>query len=267
MSSSIQNLLQSALGDGARSTKFDAMFQFTSDNPDGKGVSASVKTASFPGKTHNPISLKMKGRPIQVRGSVKYSQSWECTFYMSEDHNLKHAFELWIEALDGKHNYGKLSDTNNLEELQKVHSSDNYFRDINVYQLNFDESENKSKYTLHNAFPISVSDVATSYEGSSSVLEFTVIFSYTHYIHEIMKGAEGNFLDGILGTVDEINNGITAAIGEFVSDQIGDAQSKLDALFSGDKKEPQTTKVNNQASNMNNGGASTGSMPSSNSRT
>ena len=32
MSTKVQNLIQSALGDGARSSKFDVLFQFTNPN-------------------------------------------------------------------------------------------------------------------------------------------------------------------------------------------------------------------------------------------
>lgn len=262
MSSVIQNLLHNTLGDGARSTKFDAAFQFTSDDaPNSKGVTASVKTSSFPGKSHTPMNIKHRGKNIPVRGTVKYSQQWECTFYLDVNHSLKHEFELWIEALDETRNYANDSDINGLDGLQSSHNNSGYFRDINIYQLDFDDETMTSKYTLVNAFPTGVSAVTTSFEGSSKVLEFTVTFSYTHYIHQVLIGNSGNFIDGLITTSTEIATSIGNSISSFISDQVGNSLNVLSDLNNGTTTSI-TTSLDNALLALNTGGISKDDMPS-----
>ena len=109
MSTNVQNLIQSALGDGARSTKFDVMFQFTNPNlfPNQRNVAVLVKSSNFPSKSCSTINVPYKGRAIPIRGQEKFSQTWECTFYLDENHKIKNAFEAWIDALDETVHYAK----------------------------------------------------------------------------------------------------------------------------------------------------------------
>ena len=261
MSSVIQNLLHKTLGDGARSTKFDAAFQFTTpDQPDPTGVTASVKTTSFPGKSHTPIHLKHRGRPIPIRGSVKYSQTWECTFYLTENHSLKNAFELWIEALDETMNYANVSETTGLDKLQESQNLNQFFTEIVIYQLSFSEEDKQSKYTLHNAFPINTTPVTVSYEGSSKVLEFTVTFAYTHYTHQVTKGGAGSFIDGLVDAVNGLAGSLASSIGNFVGAGLGD--SLLVDLNSGAEKSITAITSNSMLTSLNSGGVSKNDMPS-----
>lgn len=261
MSSHIQNMLHTVLGDGARSTKFDVGMQFTSgDAPNNDNVAVSVKTTSFPGKTHTPIDFKYRGRSIPVRGSTKYSQTWECTFYLDESHSLKRAFELWIEALDETVNYGMEDETNGLSSLQNRHYSDTFHKDINLYQLSFDETEQTSKYTLHNAYPIGISTTNVSYEGDGKVSEFTVTFAYTHYLHEILRGNDGNFVDSMLTTATEISTSLSTSISSFVSDSVGNSTNLLNDLVDNNTN-TSTTTLDNTTLQFNTGGLAFDDMP------
>ena len=108
MANVIQTMIHDTLGDGARSTKFDCLIGLDSYKKGSKMISTFVKTASFPGKSHEVIDLKFKGRNIPVRGQTKYENTWSCTFYLDEMHSLKKAFEDEIEMLD-IHSFGNIS--------------------------------------------------------------------------------------------------------------------------------------------------------------
>ncbi len=84
MSSAIQNIIEHALGDGARPSKFDLQVLMPTATlyPDAESLSILAKTTSFPGKQHEIITLKHKGRSIPMRGQVRYTHSWDCTFYI-----------------------------------------------------------------------------------------------------------------------------------------------------------------------------------------
>jgi len=265
MSSNIQNLLEKNLGDGGRSTKFDAIFQFTSQNqPDSEFVASSVKTTSFPGKSHTPIHIKMGGRPVPVRGHVKYSQEWSCTFYLTDNHELKNVFELWLEALDEKHHYNDSVD--GMDALIQQHKSYGFYRDISVYQLSFDETEQMSKYEMHNAFPIRISEVDVSYEGTSKVLEFTVTFAFTHYTHSVTSADSGNFLDGIISKIQSsVSSTISSNLTEFANQLIsGETVGDVSNIFANVTGLSSDTSTYSKMFDMfNTGGVNSDNMPNS----
>lgn len=276
MSSIVQNMLQNALGDGARATKFEVFFQFT--NPK-TGISdddliALVKTTNFPGKSHTTIDFKYKGRSIPIKGQTKYSQTWECTFYLTEDHKLKYAFENWIEALDQKHNYYydyELAAAG-VDETQRLHSvTNNYTTTINLFQKSFDDKTQRAKYTLYNVFPIDVSPIQYSYESIGQIQEFTVTFAYSYFTMEVLKGKSGNFIDTLVGkfknAVTGAFNAAATAIGDSIMSMIGggpgDTLDKLNNWAKGVNIDLTPPLTNNTISDLVGGGLSDKWMPSS----
>lgn len=179
MSSMVQNLIQNALGDAARSTKFDCIINFVDSSKE--SLKYLVKTSQFPGKTHEVINIKYKGRTIPIKGQTKYdNNSWTCTFYLTEDHNLKYKFENWIEAIDQKHNIKKVDD--NVEYNQMLFDLDNkYTTEMKIIGNDFHGSKNMIEYTLYNCFPKNVSSIDVDYSSTGTVLEFSVEFSYSYF--------------------------------------------------------------------------------------
>jgi len=242
MSDYIQNILQNTIGDGARSTKFEAFFAFTDiNNQISKEDQITMcKTSSFPGKSHTTIDLKFKGRSIPIKGQTKYTQTWDCTFYLTEDHRLKKAFENWIEALDQQHNYLDVSESTVLPALQGKHFN-GYTTELLVYQRNFKDDANTAEYTLHNAFPTEVSAVNTNYESRGELLEFTVTFAYSHFTSSVNKGKDGNFIDEIAGKakaaiskyIKDTSANIGDSINRYIGDNIGASLQELNSYSSG----------------------------------
>jgi hypothetical protein len=197
MSSVIQNLLDGVIGDGARSSKFDCLINFNNTNlfPNENDIHVLAKTSQFPGKTHEIIDLRFKGRSIPIKGQVKYDNTWTCTFYLTEDHGLKKGFEEWIESLDQQHNLMLV--TNEIESAQKSNQS-NYDTNLVIRQLDFTGNSDKGKmeYTLHHCFPKSVSTVDVDYSAVGTILEFTVEFSYAYYTTTNFVDDNGSFIEG-----------------------------------------------------------------------
>lgn len=224
MANVIQTMINSALGDGARSTKFDCVIGLDTFAPGSKMISAVVKTSSFPGKSHEVIDLKFKGRNIPVRGQTKYENTWTCTFYLDETHSLKKAFEAELESLD----IHAFDNQANVIKTAARKNAKEYARTLTIVQLDFDGSQQTAVYNLYNAFPKSVSQVEVDYSEVGKVQEFTVEFSYSHFDSLNMKGNDGSFIDSMkerfLGAVDNlIQQGKDAAIG-VLSDVIGSAR-------------------------------------------
>ena len=212
MANVVQTMINNALGDGARSTKFDCIIGLDTFSAGSKMLSAMVKTASFPGKSHEVIDLKFKGRNIPVRGQTKYENTWSCTFYLDEMHSLKKAFEDEIESLD-IHTF-----SDNINYSAQSRNSERYSRKLTIVQLDFDGTQQTAIYNLYNVFPKSVSSVDVDYSEVGKVQEFTVEFSYSHFESLNMKSNNGSFVDGMkqrfLGALDGlIQKGKDAAIG------------------------------------------------------
>lgn len=218
MSAKIQNMIHNALGDGARATKFDVNITFPPSPifPDNKAVEAVVKSTSFPGKSNQKIDLKYMGRTIPIKGQVSYSQTWECTFYLNENHKLKSAFETWIESLDGVNSYfNNASDFNkDLESLRKS-TLESYGVDVFIHQFNFDGSNVTATCILHNVFPTEISSVQYDYESIGKVQEFTVTFAYSHYNTLLVDSSTGkNLVDKL---VDSFKAGATGLASKLLS--------------------------------------------------
>lgn len=227
MSTDVTNLIQKVLGDGARTSKFDVAFQFTNPSsfPSAQNVAVMVKSTTFPSKAHQTIDFKFKGRSIPIRGQSKYTNTWECTFYLPENHIIKKGFETWIDALD-EQVYFSESPTSQETQARAVHNTTGYTKDIAIYQLDFQGTNQLARYTLYNVFPIEVQPVQVQMDSPGNVEELTVTFSYSHYQLETLKGSSGAFMDELVakiqGELYGAGSSILGALGEEVSGFLSD---------------------------------------------
>ena len=191
----VHQFFEDVLGDGARSTKFEAIMSLHT-HPDSQNLERSsamlIKTTQFPAKSNKKIDFMYKGRPVPIRGQVSYPSEWRCTFYMTEDHALKRAFEDWIEALDETVHYNENIGANASAMLER-NSTSRYTVDIKLRQLSFNEDNETSVYILHNCFPTDVSTVDVSYEAVGEILTFDVTFAFSHFSEDIGNIADGKY--------------------------------------------------------------------------
>jgi hypothetical protein len=233
MSSVIQNMIQQTIGDGARSSKFDCIISIadlSNTKIADENIVFHVKTSQFPGKTNEVIDFKFKGRTIPLKGQVKYDNTWTCTFYLTEKHNLRTKFLNWIEALDGVNNMeNNLSaEVKNLQaDFAKKDSS--YTREMKITQKNFNGDTDVVEYTLHNVFPKSVSAVDVDYSAVGTILEYTVEFSYSHFTVKLAPGSETESKTIADGIRENVTNQIDKVV-EKTKDDLKNATSKY--LFS-----------------------------------
>jgi len=230
MATVIQNQIEHALGDGARAAKFTCGVVLPANRfKDVTALNTLVKTSSFPGKTIELSTIKYKGRDIPVKGQVKYQQSWECTFYMTESHDLKIAFETWMEAIDQKHNYGDYSsdDPNEIKQMKEnIKKLKQYTETLGITQYNFDLDKPAVEYTLHNCFPISISSVEVNSESVGQLQEFTVTFAYTYYTNKINKDLDK------LNAVDKFKKDVTKLAKDSINNLTENITTSLETKIS-----------------------------------
>lgn len=243
MADVIQEMLQQALGDVARSTKFEAYLNFSTPTlgPTNTEVYMQVKTSAFPGKSYEPYDLKFKGRSIPIRGQVKYDNTWSCSFYLSEGHELKIAFEDWIESLDQTQNMS--SDLSSAVQSGQAQGL-NFASEISVVQMDFSGEGQTAVYTLHNVFPKSVSSVTVDYSAVGTTLEFTVEFSYSHYTAVRVGGVKLPAKTGAGATIPGFSelsgsgspNFTPKGIGSNLTNQGADATAIGESVWAGIKR-------------------------------
>jgi hypothetical protein len=201
MASQIQNLLEKTLGDGARSTNFEVFFNMGSDSIlNDKNI--LIKSTALPTRSHQIIDFKYRGKSIPLRGQTKYSQTWECTFYITEMHDVRHAVEKIMDSLDNMNVY-----KSQILPLAPPIIS-NYNNEVYIIQKDHSDNET-TMYTLHNVFPIEVGAITYDSSQVGVIAEMSVTFAYSYYeVIDVAAQKSGNAIDNFM-------KGITTKLNEF----------------------------------------------------
>lgn len=128
-----------------------------------------VTGAALPASTVNPAMLQYRGREIKLAGE-RIFDPWTVTIVNDTDQSLRQAFESWMEGMNGKEGNDGLTTPSEYEANVVVEHLDRN-----------DKTLPGGTYTLVNAFPIQMSEIALSYGQNDIIEEFTVTFQYQHY--------------------------------------------------------------------------------------
>lgn len=155
-------------------------------------ITYSVKSLTLPTMMHTPIEFKHKGLTIPIRGVTKFSQSFEVTFYLVENHINKRFFEEWMAMIEQRHYYynprkqavfqNNLAVTNNQQPESDLPNFMTWYN-VTAYieQYNFDGDLPTASYEIFNVFPTNVTAPQYSYDSVGQIGEFTVTFACSHY--------------------------------------------------------------------------------------
>lgn len=220
----VVNALQ---GDGARSTKFDVQLVLGDAGIEGV-FNALIETASFPGITLNPVEFKYRGRQIPIRGNVQYDNTWSCTMYLQEDHSIKRFLESWMHT----------ASSDSMSASVPAQDSSNVYRDLTIFQKDFNDVTSTVQYNLRYCYPKTVSALELDYGQLGTILKLRVDFSYQYYETENVNspGARSKldqWLDNQRSKVNAIIKGAQdMAIGK-INEVTSDIQSKAKTAASG----------------------------------
>ncbi len=161
---------KSRLSDGgARPNQFRVNLQFPGEvGHPGVDYDLLVTGAAIPASTVNPVITQFRGREVKFAGE-RIFDPWTITVINSADFKVREQFEAWMELINNKtDNSGKISWAD-------------YQVDMSVEHLDRNNVAIQS-YTLVQAFPINMSEIALQYAQNDIIEEFTVTFQYQHYI-------------------------------------------------------------------------------------
>jgi len=157
---------------GARPNQFRVLLGFpnyvTAQGTD-PSFSLLVTGAALPASTVNPTVIQYRGREVKMAGE-RIFDPWTITIVNDSKQSLRRAFEQWMEGMNGKaNNQGRLN-------------PNEYQADVVVEHLDRnDKVLPGGTYTLRDAFPIQMSEIALAYSQNDILEEFTVTFQYQHY--------------------------------------------------------------------------------------
>jgi hypothetical protein len=132
-------------------------------------VDVLAKSATAPEKEIGMIELWNQGRKHIIPGDTAFSNAWSLDFYLDESHKLRIDMLKWQSACDNFH--------------KNLHSGLPFeiFTDLKIEQL--DSAGNISaKYTLHNAWPQVVGEVAYGDDSADTPGEFNCTFAFTDWV-------------------------------------------------------------------------------------
>lgn len=177
----LQDKILKALGDGARSTKYDIEFYHNDQKITNDEVGILCRTASIPNRQVSPIAIKYKGRDIYIPGHTKYSGTYDCEFYCPENHNIRDYFERWQQGIEMRSKPAVFNPKDSASALQGL----NGLETITVYQTKFNSNDYKKDrtkgYKFYGVYPMEISLMNYDSNGPGNVLVFTVTFQYTYY--------------------------------------------------------------------------------------
>lgn len=165
--------LKKVIGAGARANKYRVYLTFPSPVAIDSTVTQSLpilcKATAFPSKTIGMIEVYNQGRKLVLPGDTQYQNSWNCTFYNTEEHNIRRAFFKWMKACD---HFQANSHSGVPAELMIT---------VKVAQLDSDANET-AYYEFHNVFPSEISEIQMAADQNDQVEEYDVTFAFTDFI-------------------------------------------------------------------------------------
>ena len=141
------------------------------------------KAAALPAQNVASIDVPFRGRQFKVAGD-RTIDNWTITVINDENFAIRNAMERWSQSIvDLATNQGQIAPTN-------------YMSSADVFQYSRQKGDGESvgvlkQYKFVDIFPVTVGDIALSYESGDTIEEFDVEFAVNN-IEIFSPGSETN---------------------------------------------------------------------------
>ena len=168
----IDDFKANLIGGGYRTNQF----RVTITPPSGIAIGLDVRRTSFlctatelPPITIEPITLKYRGRSLQIAGDRDTTGDWTTTFFMDTDFMIMNALQRWSNGI------------NDFDTNTGVNSLSDYATDLTAELMDRDDTVLKT-YIFKNAWPSAVGAPGTlDSSGENAIGEFTCTWQYQNY--------------------------------------------------------------------------------------
>ena len=176
-------------GGGARPNLFEASINSfptaiqdawdNSSEAEGGAFKFLCKSTALPASNLGSIEIPFRGRTLKVAGDRTFDD-WTVTIINDEDFRLRTAFERWSNVMS------------QLDDATGVTNPTSYMTDAFIQQLgrgpevgaatnNGGNTSILRSYKFFDVFPVTVGEVALSYDSTDTLEEFDVTFRYQYF--------------------------------------------------------------------------------------
>ncbi len=171
-------------GGGARPNLFEASINSfptaiseawdNSSEAEGGAFKFLCKSTALPASNLGSIEIPFRGRTLKVAGDRTFDD-WTVTIINDEDFRLRTAFERWSNVMS------------QLDDATGVTNPTSYMTDAFIQQLGRGPEDNGGNssilrsYKFFDVFPVTVGEIALSYDTTDALEEFDVTFRYQYF--------------------------------------------------------------------------------------
>ena len=150
-----------------------------SSEAEGGAFKFLCKSTALPASNLGSIEIPFRGRTLKVAGDRTFDD-WTVTIINDEDFRLRTAFERWSNVMS------------QLDDATGVTNPTSYMTDAFIQQLgrgpeagaasnNGGNSSVLRSYKFFDVFPVTVGEIALSYDTTDALEEFDVSFRYQYF--------------------------------------------------------------------------------------
>ena len=162
-------------GGGARANMFEVNVNFpAAAGGDTELTNFMCRGAAIPAAVVEEVQVPFRGRILKFPGDRTF-EDWTMTVYNDTNFTVRDGFESWMNSMN--------THLGNIGLVMDNAGYGTFLSDITVSQLNQSGSIVK-RYTLRNAFPKNISEIALSYDQVNQIEEFTVTMSYDYWTND-----------------------------------------------------------------------------------
>ncbi|MHB8098012.1 MAG: hypothetical protein ACYDD5_00270 [Sulfuricurvum sp.] len=168
---SVLQELKDTLKMGSRGNKYKVMLAAPMGPTDDFIVNTLAKGGAIPAKTVGTIDVWSQGRKLVIAGDAAYENTWNLTFYNTQDHALRTGFDKWMLFIDSidSHSRGASEHSAYMAEGAQIQ------------QLSTTDNSVTATYNFYNLWPTSISAIDMADDQQDTVTEFSVDFAYSYW--------------------------------------------------------------------------------------
>lgn len=172
MASSKLQELKTTLAMGARGNKYKVMLAAPVGPQDDFLIDTLAKGGAIPAKSMGQIEIWTQGRKLVVAGDAAWDNAWSLTFWNTQDHALRDAFDKWLLFIDDMEAHGRGA-TDHVSYMTET---------AKIIQLNTTDNSDMATYEFRNLWPTAISAIDMADDAQDAITEFSVDFAYSHWV-------------------------------------------------------------------------------------
>jgi hypothetical protein len=150
---------------------------------EGLQINVLCQATSLPERNMSTTSVWHLGRKYNIRGETEYPGTFEISLVDDSEMHLRTIFDKWMYNIDNSNFYLEGVDGTRKENITPIENFGvGYQKDIIIWQLSNDAQTKVRGYKLQNAFPSSIGTVTLEDTDSTTLSQFSVVFTYSEFV-------------------------------------------------------------------------------------